>query len=89
MLRIQRSASNQEVIFSLSGSIESEDIKELHRLLKIESEDQNITLDLQEIMLINREALKFLTQCEAENIHLKNCPAYIREWIDREIQQTS
>jgi len=28
--------------------------------------------------------VKFLALCETESIALQNCPAYIREWIERE-----
>jgi hypothetical protein len=32
----------------------------------------------------NSIAVSFLERCEADSIKLKNCPAYIREWILRE-----
>lgn len=86
MLRIQRS-SNQGIVFTLSGHIETEDVAELQRLLGLEETGQEITLDLQDITLIDREAVKFLTDCEAGNIKLENCPAYIREWISTENKQ--
>jgi hypothetical protein len=86
MLRIQRS-SNQGVVFSLSGHIELEDVAELQRLLSLEAADQGISLDLQEVTLIDRDAVTFLACCEAESIRLENCPAYIREWIDTENRQ--
>jgi hypothetical protein len=28
--------------------------------------------------------VKFLRECEADGMKLENCPAYVREWIDRE-----
>jgi anti-anti-sigma regulatory factor len=86
MLRIQRS-SNQGVVFSLSGRISLEDVAELERLLGLEATDQGITLDLQDITLVDRDAVSFLAWCEAKNIRLENCPAYIREWIDTETRQ--
>jgi len=81
MLRIQRS-SNRGVVLSLSGHIEIEDVAELQRLLSLEAADQAIALDLQDITLVDRDALKFLAECQAEKITLENCPAYIRDWID-------
>jgi anti-anti-sigma regulatory factor len=83
MLRIQRSA-NPGVVLSLSGRIEMEDVAELQRLISLEADGHSITLDLQDITLVDRDALKFLAGCEAESIRLENCPAYIREWIDTE-----
>jgi len=43
-----------------------------------------VVLDLKDIKLVNRDAVKFLAHCEADGARLKNCPAYIREWIARE-----
>jgi anti-anti-sigma regulatory factor len=86
MLRIHRS-SNQGVVFSLSGRLEIENVAELQRLLRLEAVDQGIALDLQDITLVDRAAVKFLAHCEAESIKLENCPAYIREWINTENRQ--
>jgi hypothetical protein len=83
MLRIQRS-SNGGVVFTLSGRIETEDVVELQRLLSLEAPGQDIALNLQDITLVDRDAVKFLARCEEESIKLESCPAYIREWIDTE-----
>jgi hypothetical protein len=83
MLKIQRFA-NEKVVLSLSGRIEMDDVAELQRLFDLESVDQAIALDLRDVTLINRDAVKFLVQWEAGNVTLHNCPAYIREWIDAE-----
>ena len=83
MLRIQRFA-NGKVVFSLSGRIEMDDVAELQRLFNLESVGQAIALDLREVTLVNRDAVKFLARWEADNVGLDNCPAYIREWIDAE-----
>jgi len=83
MLRIQRSCEHG-VVFSLSGRIQVEDVAELQRLLGLESAGQDIAFDLRDITLVDRDAVKFLASCEAENIRLENCPAYIREWIESE-----
>jgi hypothetical protein len=34
--------------------------------------------------LSGRDGISFLKRCEADAIKLKNCPAYIREWITGE-----
>ncbi|MCU1294283.1 MAG: hypothetical protein JWP08_3133 [Bryobacterales bacterium] len=87
MLKIQRSA-NGEVVFRLSGRIDAENMAELERLIKTEANGRPIALDLKDLMLVNREAVSFLDRCEMESITLKNCPAYIREWITRERRKT-
>ena len=82
MLRIQRSA-NGRVVFKLSGRIEAEDVKELRELLALETAGQQLVLDLRDVTLVNQDAVKFLSSCEADSIKLENCPAYIREWIEQ------
>ena len=71
-------------MFSLSGRIEIEDVAELQRVISLEAVGQEITLDLRDVTLVDREAVKFLARCEVERIELENCPAYVREWIDAE-----
>jgi len=88
-LNIQRQSSNGRVVLSLSGRIEMEDVAELQRLLSLETADQIIVLDLQDVTLIDRDAVKFLASWEADNIQLENCPAYIREWMGAERGQRS
>jgi anti-anti-sigma regulatory factor len=82
MLKIQRSA-NGRVVFTLSGRIEAEDVKDLRQLLALEKTGQDVVLDLRDVTLVNQDAAEFLAGCEADSIKLENCPAYIREWIER------
>ena len=88
MLRIQRKA-NAKVIFILSGRIELEDVEELRRLFDLEDVHQRVVLDLNDVTLLDREAVKFLARCEANGMELQNCPAYIREWIEKESDHSS
>ena len=83
MLKIQRKA-NGRVLFTLSGRIEAEDIDELRKLLELEGASTHIALDLKDVTLVDRDAIKFLADCEAGSIKLENCPPYVREWVGRE-----
>jgi hypothetical protein len=83
MLKITR-AANGEVIFAVSGRMDAENLDELKQLFIWESRGRHIALDLKELTLVDQDAVSFLERCEADNIRLKNCPAYIREWITRE-----
>jgi hypothetical protein len=85
MLKIERSAHSKFVVFTLSGRIEMEDIAELQRLFA--AEDHNVIMDLKEVTLVDRDAVRFLARCETDGIKLGNCPAYIREWIVGERDQ--
>jgi hypothetical protein len=82
MLRIERS-SKRGVVFSLTGRIETQDVAELQRLLSLEAAGQSIAFDLQDVTLVDREAVKSLACWESEGIELENCPAYVRDCIDR------
>jgi anti-anti-sigma regulatory factor len=83
MLRITRTA-NGEVVFKLSGRIETENIAELEALLSGETSGRSIFLDLSDITLVDQDVVNFLRHSETDGITLKNCPAYVREWIERE-----
>jgi len=82
MLRIQR-AANGKIVFSLSGRIEPEDIGELRRLFGLEVSAVRIVLNLKELVLVDGDAVEFLAGCEAAGMTLKDCPAYVRTWINR------
>jgi anti-anti-sigma regulatory factor len=83
MLKITR-AGNGEVVFTVSGRLDAENLGEFKKLFIAEASGLRITLDLKELTLVDQDAVTFLERCEADNIQLKNCPAYIREWIKRE-----
>ncbi len=80
MLRISRSEQEVCAILSLSGRIEGTDVSDLKDLVEAESAVA-LTFDLYEVRLVDRQAVKFLSACEDRGITLRNCPAYIREWI--------
>jgi hypothetical protein len=83
MLRIRRLEEDGSTSFALSGRIEQEQVLELKTLLEGEAEVSGITLDLKEVRLVAREAVRFLAECESRGIKLKNSPSYVREWIDQ------
>jgi hypothetical protein len=80
--RIERSARQGFTVFALSGRMEAEQVAELKELF--DCDYRNIILDLRDVRLADRDAVKFLKRCEADGMKLENCPAYIREWLDRE-----
>jgi anti-anti-sigma regulatory factor len=82
-LKIQRSNKKDNAIFNLCGQIDVKELPELQRLLAANAQ-KYVILDLKEVNLVDREALRFLARCEENGINLENCPAYIREWILRE-----
>jgi hypothetical protein len=80
MLKITR-AANGEVVITLSGRMGAENLGELEKLISAEADGRRIVLDLKDLTLVDRDAVKFLERCEADSIKPTNCPAYIRRWI--------
>ncbi len=83
MLRIQRSA-NGEVVFTLSGRMDEEDIAQVETLIRSEADGLGIVLDLKDLILVGREGISFLERCETDGITLRNCARYVRELITRQ-----
>ena len=82
MLKITRSL-NGEVVFRLSGRMDAENLNDLEALLNAESGD-GIVLDLKDLTLVDQDVVRFLRHCETGSIEIRNCPAYIREWLNGE-----
>jgi len=83
-LRIQRSTEGNTIVFTVSGRIEGERLTEIQDLLHAEGVGCHIVLDLQDVDLVDRDAVKFLARCRAAGVELSHCPGYIREWMQRE-----
>jgi len=69
-------------VFSLSGHMKGEEVAELKALF--DADYRTIVLDLRDVRLADRDAVKFLRECEADGMKLESCPAYVREWMERE-----
>jgi hypothetical protein len=50
----------------------------------LQDERSGVAIDLKDVLLVDREAVKLLALSETNGTELRNCPAYIREWITRE-----
>ena len=83
-LKIERSVQQESTVFVLSGRLEAEHIEDLQRLFELRNGAPAVVLDLREVRLADRGAVKFLARCEAGGVRLENCPAYIREWMRKE-----
>ncbi len=83
MLKIQRTA-NSEVTLKISGRMDAENVADVKMSVESEVDGRRIVLDLQDLTLVNRDAVAFLADYETEGVKIVNCPAYIREWIARE-----
>lgn len=86
MLKIQRTA-NGDVVFTVSGRLAADNVSELAALLAAETAGRSLVLDLEDVVLVNRDIVRFLRASERDGLTLRNCPPYIREWIAREEEQ--
>jgi hypothetical protein len=50
----------------------------------LEQESGGFAIDLRNVLLVDRDAVKLLALSEANGTELRNCPPYIREWVTRE-----
>ena len=73
---------NGPTVLRISGRITVEGVDVLR--LAIDQERGPLAIDLQEISIVDCDAVNLLAVSEANGIELRNCPAYIREWVDQE-----
>jgi len=86
VLKILRSA-NGDVVLTVSGRLETENVGDLSAMLAREGKNQALVLDLKDVVLVDRDSVRFLREREHEGITLRNCPLYIREWITRDSEE--
>jgi hypothetical protein len=83
MLKIQRT-TNGDVVFTVSGRLEADNVGELSVLLAAEPGGRTRALDLKDVVLVDGDVIRFLRACINDGIVLRNCPPYIRAWMARE-----
>ena len=86
MLKIQRTA-NGDVMFTVSGRLDADNVCQLSALIVADPAGRALVLDLKDLVLVDRDAVRFLRTSERNGIVLRNCPPYIRAWMAREAEQ--
>ena len=72
------------VVFCVSGRIDRASVEVLQELTANEETAKgSLALDLTQVTVVSLEAVRALTVAEANGIELRNCPAYVREWISQ------
>jgi hypothetical protein len=82
-LRIERFSVKRGTRIRLSGELRSEQLGDVRA--EIERGGPRVTMDLDEVDLVDIDAVRFLNACEAQDVELVNCSAYIREWMFQEL----
>jgi hypothetical protein len=81
--RIDRVANGDDIVaLCISGRITKQGVDILRNV--IEEEATAVAIDLKNVVLIDREAVKFLAERELNGTIIRHCPLYIREWVTRE-----
>ena len=80
--KIEKHRDGHSTTIRLIGRMRAEHLSELEKQIK---ENQSKTvLDLEELNLVDVEAVRFLGKCETQGVTLLNCSPYIRDWIGKE-----
>jgi hypothetical protein len=66
----------------LIGRMQAEHLSDLEK--QIRKSEPRIVLDLEELDLVDVEAVRFQGICETQGVTLLNCSPYIRNWIGKE-----
>ena len=83
-LKIERISDKHRARIRLSGDFRSD------RLDQVKAEIDRggpVALDLEEVNLVDVEAVRFLNAREGEGISVLHCSPYIREWMFREREE--
>jgi len=81
-LRIEPFSVKSGIRIRLSGELRSEHLDEVRT--EIMRTDRRAALDLEEVDLVDVDAVRFLNACEAQGVEVVNCSPYIRELMFQE-----
>ncbi len=81
-LKIEKFTDRNCTTIRLIGRMQAEHLPELEK--QIRESESKIVLDLEELDLVDVEAVRFLGMCETQGVTLLNCSSYIRDWIGKE-----
>ena len=81
-LKIRQVADKRETRICLSGQLRSEHLDQLKS--EVERGGLRVTLDLEELDLVDIEGVRFLNACESAGVSVLHCSPYIREWMRQE-----
>ena len=81
-LRIERYADRGGTTIRLIGRMQAEHVSEVER--QVEESGTKVTLDLEEVTLVDVQVVRFLGTCEIRDISILNCSPYITDWIAKE-----
>ena len=66
----------------MSGELRSAHVDEVRA--EIATVALPVILDMEEVDLVDIEAVRWLNACQGQGVQVENCPPYIREWMYQE-----
>ena len=81
-LKIERISGKRRTRICLSGQLRSEHLDQLKS--EVERDGPRVALDLEEVDLVDIDAVRFLNAFESMGVSILHCSPYIREWMVRE-----
>jgi len=79
VLRVEQVPSDSGTVLTLIGRIDSPDVQDLKA--RVAEAPGPLVLDLQQVRLVDLDAVHFLAAAEQMGVELRHLPQYIREWI--------
>jgi anti-anti-sigma regulatory factor len=86
MLNIEKHSDGHTTTIRLIGRMQAKHVPVLQAVIKESA--PRIVLDLEELALVDVEAVRFLGGCRRGGFALLHCSPYIRNWIAREDEES-
>jgi hypothetical protein len=83
-MRIQQSEDGHLQIRPGISRIDIESIAVAQTPFQLDLTGRCIALNIEDLYLMDRDAIWVLELCGVETVQLRNCPQYIRDWLARE-----
>ena len=81
MLKIETTQNDAGTVLRLIGRIDSQNVVEVEA--SVLGNRDGLTLDLEEVTLVDMDAIEFLLKCESQGVALRHCLPYIRAWMEK------
>ena len=86
-LKIEKYCDGRGTTIRLIGRMQADHLEELEK--QVRESGSNVSLDLEEVNLVDVEVVRFLGTCEGQGVRLLNGSPYINDWIAKERRKGS
>lgn len=81
--------ADKSITLLLNGKFSEDAIPELAQSLSdAKQEHDSVVIDLSEVTLVDRHAVRYFSEQASEEVKLVNCPIYLRRWITQVSDET-